>query len=342
MGEIVSGIGSVIGSVGGAIGGAAGDVFGGLTGHADSTGPGFDINQYANRDDQSATRKQQEDFIAALQARANGTGGASPAELMLQKQAQQSQAMMMGQAAAARGINPALALRNAQLMGARSQQDTNANASILRAQEQIATQGLLGQTLAGVRGQDITNTNNYNQLGLGYAQGQNAVAQSNAANKQKFYGSVMGAAGSGMAGGGGGGGGASGGVDPALAENGAMLAAAQGGQVPEVGPSSFVGKHLTMAKGGKVPALVSPGERYLSPKEAEKVADGKKHAMKAGEKIPGKPAVKGAVNSYDNDTVKKDLESGGVVVPRSVTQASHSKEKADAFVKAVLSHKAKK
>jgi hypothetical protein len=42
---------------------------------------------------------------------------------------------------------------------------------------------------------------------------------------------------------------------------------------------------LMAAHGGKVPALVSPGERYLPPKEVKKVAKEGKDPIKAGEKI---------------------------------------------------------
>lgn len=89
-----------------------------------------------------------------------------------------------------------------------------------------------------------------------------------------------------------------------------------------------------MAKGGKVPAMVSPGERYLPPSEAKKVVDGKKSAMSAGEKIPGKPKVGGAKNSYANDTVPKTLEAGGIVIPRSVTQGKDAQSQAHKFVAA--------
>lgn len=90
-----------------------------------------------------------------------------------------------------------------------------------------------------------------------------------------------------------------------------------------------------MAKGGKVPALVSPGERYLPPSEVKKVEKGEKSPMKAGERIPGKPKVDGAVNSYANDTVKKTLKEGGVVLPRNVTLSSDAEKKAIAFMDAL-------
>jgi hypothetical protein len=93
------------------------------------------------------------------------------------------------------------------------------------------------------------------------------------------------------------------------------------------------------AEGGKVPALVSPGERYLPPKEVAKVVKGQKSPMEAGEKIPGKPKVGGAKNSYANDTVPKTLEEGGIVLPRSVTQSKNPEWAAHKFVRDVMAKK---
>lgn len=98
------------------------------------------------------------------------------------------------------------------------------------------------------------------------------------------------------------------------------------------GLASIMGK-VAMAEGGKVPALLSPGERYLSPKDAQAVASGKADPMKKGEKIPGKASVSG--DSLENDTVKKTLKTGGVVIPRSVVNSKSSKKEA-AFVAANL------
>lgn len=96
-----------------------------------------------------------------------------------------------------------------------------------------------------------------------------------------------------------------------------------------------------MASGGKVPALVSPGERYLNPSEAKAAAEGKVNPMKAGEKIPGKPKIAGDKDSYSNDTVKKSLSTGGIVIPRSITQGSDAEKKAMEFVKQVFAKKNK-
>lgn len=135
-------------------------------------------------------------------------------------------------------------------------------------------------------------------------------------------------------------------ASPALATDATMVAA-EGGEVPnmpkvqtESGPKSHVGKYY-MFKGGKVPVMVSPGERYLPPQEVQKVAEGKKEPMKAGEYIPGTPKVKGAKNSYQNDTVPKTLEEGGIVLPRSVTQAEDPSKEAAKFVAAILAKKGK-
>lgn len=84
------------------------------------------------------------------------------------------------------------------------------------------------------------------------------------------------------------------------------------------------------AKGGKVPALLSPGEVYLPPNKAKEVAQTGKNPLKEGEKIPGKAPVKG--NSLKNDIVPKNLEEGGVVIPRSVMESSDPVGNAAKFV----------
>lgn len=99
------------------------------------------------------------------------------------------------------------------------------------------------------------------------------------------------------------------------------------------GPEMSSGTMMA-AKGGKVPAKVSPGELYIPPHNVKKVAEGKANPLKAGEKIPGKAKVKG--NSYANDTVSKTLEAGGVVVPKSEMETEDPMEHARRFVAAVM------
>lgn len=92
---------------------------------------------------------------------------------------------------------------------------------------------------------------------------------------------------------------------------------------------------LAAAHGGRVPALLSPGERYLSPQAVKKVEKGA-NPMKEGKKVPGTPKVKGAKNSYANDTVKATLDEGGIVLPRSVTQHKNPDWAAHAFVRGIM------
>jgi hypothetical protein len=93
------------------------------------------------------------------------------------------------------------------------------------------------------------------------------------------------------------------------------------------------------AKGGKVPAMVSPGEKYLNPTEVEKVERGEKPAIKAGVTIKGKAAVPG--DSLKNDNVPKTLEEGGIVLPRSITQSKRPGPAAQKFVEALLAKQGK-
>lgn len=92
--------------------------------------------------------------------------------------------------------------------------------------------------------------------------------------------------------------------------------------------------HYSM--GGPVPAMVSPGEKYLNPTEVEAVEKGKASPKQVGKEIPGKAKVKG--DSPKNDTVPAKLESGGIVIPRSVMD-SEGEDSIMNFVKGVLAHK---
>jgi hypothetical protein len=135
---------------------------------------------------------------------------------------------------------------------------------------------------------------------------------------------------------------------------GAAKGLASGGQVgvdgtPAVmqassGPKSYWGKYhaggfthdhtvAPMASGGKVEAMLSPGEKYLPPADAQAVASGQKDPME-GETVPGKAKVKG--DSLKNDVVPASLEEGGVVIPRSVLESKNPHEAAAKFVAAHL------
>lgn len=132
---------------------------------------------------------------------------------------------------------------------------------------------------------------------------------------------------------------------PAAVDSGADLAAAAATEaIPEVAAeaASSAGAEglaaLFAAKGGEVPAMVSPSEVYLDRKAVKEVARGK-DPITAGERIPGKAKVSG--NSYANDTVPKMLESGGIVIPKSVMESKHPHWAAHAFVSQILAKNGK-
>lgn len=264
------------------------------------------------------------------------------------------------------GANPALLARQAAQQGANIQQNAAGQGAALQAQQSLGALGQLGNMANTQVGQQQQALQFLNQAAQN-SQGQiyNALAaqnNSNVANAAQvnnnnsavatqnakasgalgsdIFKGIMDNVGKGISGGMGGGGGGGGGGMSGLGGGGgggpgSTMAAgfASGGMVP----TSRLGKSIhgiPMASGGKVPAMVSPGERYLPPKEVAKVAKGQKSAIKAGEKIKGNAKVKG--DSYDNDTVHKTLKAGGIVLPRHVTQSEDPGKAAQDFVNAVL------
>ena len=94
------------------------------------------------------------------------------------------------------------------------------------------------------------------------------------------------------------------------------------------------------AKGGQVPVILSPGELKLNPDKAKAVADGKANPMAVGEKVPGKPKVKG--DSYKNDTFATKAKPGSVIIPNSVMQSKDPVRGAAEFVRDVMAKKRQK
>lgn len=323
---------------------------------------------------QNGTQNQSQVYDQ-LQGVANGTGP-NPAQAMLNNSTGQNVANQAALAAGQRGgsANAGLIARQAAQIGSNAQQQAVGQGAALQANQSLNALGQAGN----MANQQVGNQLSANQLQantalqgqqnlLGAVQGHNNAQnqqfaaqtqnqQSQAGNAMQGIGGLMNALGpvSDMLGGMGGqlsagatalGAGLGGSVLPAVggaAEFGAAAApyvmlAAEGGQIP-ASPKSHLGRY---AHGGKVQALVSPGERYLPPSEVQAVANGK-NPMQAGEKIPGQAAVGGAKNSYANDTVPKKLDVGGVVLPRSVTQSKDADSKSREFVAAVLKQKAMK
>ena len=104
----------------------------------------------------------------------------------------------------------------------------------------------------------------------------------------------------------------------------------QPGQISGLAP-------LLRAHGGKVPAMISPGERVIPPQYVKAVREGKKKASEVAPKIPGKARVSG--DSEKNDVVPANLAEGSVVIKR--TKADNDSD-AREFLKAIQADKKKK
>lgn len=300
--------------------------------------------------------------------------GPNPAQAMLDQatgaNVANQAALMAGQRGA--GANVGLLARQAAMQGANLQQQAVGQGATMQANQALNAIGQAGQLASTQAGQQIGGTQAVTQAAQQEQQNLlNAMAAQNNANvasqgnmntinaglagnlmggTQKGIGGLFNSAGgiSGMLGGGAGGAGS---ALPAGAGDliGAAALAANGGDVATLptksnGPRSALARALMpapMASGGAVPALLSPGEIYLKPAAVMAVRQGA-DPMKVGEKIPGKPAVGGAKNSYSNDTVPKTLQEGGVVIPRSETQSKDPSEAGKRFVAAVAAKKGKK
>lgn len=138
---------------------------------------------------QAQTRDAQGQLISGLQARANGTGGPSVAELQM-KQGQDAglRSQLAAQAAQRGGANP-LAQRNLAQNAAATNQQFVGQTADLRAQEQQQAQEQLGSVLSGVRGQDIGLATNQagldQQTGLAGMQAGNDRSTQNAQLQQQ-------------------------------------------------------------------------------------------------------------------------------------------------------------
>lgn len=325
------------------------NVFNQLQGVANGTGPNPAQAMLANSTGQNVANQ------AALMAGQRGAG--SNVGLMARQAAQQGAGIQQnaaGQAAALQSQQQLGAL--GQLGGISGQQVANQGQAVAGYNQ--AAQGQQSNLLNSIAQQNNANVSNANQQNSANA----SIAKGNQQASNGLMGGLLGAAGTAI----------TGGLAPAVAGlfsssgadsfqlptlgssasqaatggsnfgglGGGGLKFAEGGAIP--GPSSRVGQHLKMAKGGKVPVMLSPGEKALSPKEATKVAKGEESVKSVGKTVPGKPD--GAKDDLKNDTFPTKLKEGGMVIPNSIMQSSNPEWAAHAFVKAhmAMGGKAKK
>lgn len=300
-------------------------------------------------------------FAQALQTQMQGGGpnlaGAQLANATGQNVANQA-ALMASQRGT--GSNAGLITREAAQQGANIQQNAAGQQAALRQQQQLNAQSGLGNVYGQIGAEQGQNLSS-NQSALG-AQNNAVVGATTATNQTNAQIAGQNAS-SNMA--------AISGLGQAAAGTGSFQQKAGGGEImgsalaPESlgkytfpdhvqsvsdiyhpkSPGNSTGPDISQnptelkaAHGGKVDALVSPGEKELKPKDVKKVADGK-NPMEVGKTIPGKPKVPGAVNSYDNDTVPKKLAVGSIIIPRSVTQGKDPGKDSAAFVMAIINKK---
>lgn len=273
-----------------------------------------------------------------LQGIANGTGP-NPAQAMLNQQtganiANQA-ALMAGQRGAA--ANPALMARLAAQQGANLQQQAVGQGAALQANQQLAAinnmgnmatqqaqnqmnaQNQLANTALNSQGNILQAIGNRNQAAVGNVSQANqtnaGIAQGNAAQQGKLVQGIASGIGSAMTG----------------------VPMAQGGEIKSNQPMSRIAQYFNnpvkMAEGGQVPALVSPGEKYIAPEDLAKVKGGAS-PLTVGKTIPGVAKVQG--DSYANDTVPAMLKEGGIIIPRSIVHGKDPAKKSAEFVAAIL------
>lgn len=100
-------------------------------------------------------RGQQQELGNAIQDRALGRGGPSVAELQMQRGLGIAQQRLRNQAVSGRGMNRGAAQRQALRGASDLYAQTNEQAGIMRAQEQIAAQQLASQNVRDMRQQDL-------------------------------------------------------------------------------------------------------------------------------------------------------------------------------------------
>lgn len=276
--------------------------------------------------------QNQSNVYNQLQGVASGQGP-NPAQAMLNQATGQNVANQAALMASQRGANANVGLlaRQAAQQGANIQQQAVGQGASIQSQQALNALGMAGN-LANIQANQQINQTNAN-AGAQQSEQQNllnSIAQQNSANvgmQSNINSANAGLANSTMQGQQGLLGGVANNVGAAI---GTLLA--EGGEVHS-GPRSHICRHL--AHGGIVPAMVSPGEIYLTPHDVKEVKNGA-DPMKVGKVIPGNPKIGGAINSYKNDFVKKDLKEGGIIVPRSETKSKNPSKNSKDFVDAVL------
>jgi hypothetical protein len=243
---------------------------------------------------------------------ANGTGP-NAAQAQYKTNVQQLAGQQAGAIGSIGGISPAQKAYMIAQQGGGAMQNAAGTGAAVQAQQQQAAMNAAGGIANNQAGNQVTATDQAAKAGVAMQSNINAGNTSLANTTMQGQQGLLGGA---------------------LNGAGAVLGLAHGGSVP----CSFVHR---MSGGGPVNAMVSPGEMYLTPGQADEVTHGQgaSKVWNQATKFPGTAAVAG--DSKKNDVVPASLPPGGVVIPRTVVNKG-SKEAAVKFVKASLAKKGKK
>lgn len=149
-----------------------GDFLGNMIGsHTDDVKPIFSPEQMGLN---SGIVSQQQGLNNTLKNQLAGNGP-SLAALMLNQAQQRNAGTAYGMAAATRGTNPGLAMRNAMNVTANENQNAQQAAGLARAQEQLGAEGALANNLSSMQGQSITAASGANNLNTNIATGNTAT-----------------------------------------------------------------------------------------------------------------------------------------------------------------------
>lgn len=287
--------------------------------------------------DQQFARQDQSAFVRALQAQAAGEGP-SLAQMQLDDSLGQLNRQSASAIASTRGLNPAQQARLILQQRAEAAQNAAGQSAQIRAQEQLATQQMLGQQVGNMRGQDqqMFGTagglqGQQNQTAVQSRTATNAinadVAKQNTETTQMFVGAGLDAAGKAL--------GAATGGAPAFS----------GGLVHPSG----VTPPVALAGGGKVPFPKAPPiPTFGSPPQEQQPDFATALRLSGMAPAGGAPAMAfaggGAVpmpgapvpgDHPANDTVPAMLSPGEIVLPRSVAMDPDAPDEAAAFVEAI-------
>lgn len=232
---------------------------------------------------------QETAFVRYLQNQAMGTGGPSAAELQLRRGSDMATNNAMALAASQRGVNPALAARMAQMSAANSLQDANQQAGILRAQEQLNSQGMFADMLESQRNARIQREQAglQNQLGMDQV---NVRAYEDAAGRRRAW------------------------ANDIASGIGKIAGMNEGGMVQK-NSESINSKLASFDYEPSKPEEESSSGMSISPEMAKKAMS---FLANKGGKVPGHARVKG--DSIKNDVVPVMLSPGELVVPRTVVK----------------------